>query len=999
MSYIVILSLSFISVGIWDFALMAKCLQKKNKIGNRLGLACMGAGLTTASYLLAVISKNYFLYSLFSSGYFASVSFTLYALALFLESYTEQTDGKVVRLMNRLFLIWLVADIAVLAVNPFKEIAISYVYRDTLIAKYSYKMGLLCQCHLIYAYCMVVFVLYLLIKKSLAVPAMYRRQYHYPIVAILPVVVLNAVYLFVPGMAGYDYLDYSLLGYSIAAMTMYRNCFSQINHGMTDLYRNWIFENVGQGIVLFDYSGKLLVKNEKAESMLPEVYFRENMTAEEFLSQCGIQDKIRCGDRHSFQFYRKIDNVLMPTRCDYSAMVNEKNECMGHLLVFTDISMEMDILTGFHSWDNFKASADNTEQDISAAVVACDLNNLTEINRTFGRDVGDRVLQLQARVMREEFVDDAYFIRGREAILVAICYQKDEAYAREKLENVQKRMLAEKSFDCQLQLQGAVGICKGKSDIVETIQGTMDAVRAKKLLDGSSYHSDFLNSLLRALQECDKDTEAHVKRTQKTAEELAIRIGLSDAERNNLALLAVLHDIGKVGIPLELLNKPGKLTDEEWAVIRSHVQKGYQIAKSSQELSGIADMILHHHERWDGKGYPDGLVGEQIPMLSRVISVIDSYDAMINDRAYRKGLPEKQAREELIRGSGTQFDPDIVAAFLQLLEEKDSIREDTADAVEESSAEILEEAVNEEPQPIQNATVSVHRMSYTRYILEGDSKIIHVDDNFEKLTGYTKEDVANGMSQIDLIFPAERAEYLVEIRKQLVNGGFAYCEHRIRTKNGKAKHVFCFGRTYFDSAARSERTEIITTDSAHTYAVRVLVGEKHKRTTQKSGQWDTRLQKEPLTGLMTYSAFKNIAGGYNANGETRAMMLVMDIDHFSKYTETYGKTAGDRLIGEVSHALRKSLHENDLACRMENDRFAIMLLYNKGVSDEKMVRRAHQLCDRINMMMTADGRSEYTLSMGGAFLNEKVRNYQQLCDAAVQALRRAKEDGCARFAL
>ena len=104
-----------------------------------------------------------------------------------------------------------------------------------------------------------------------------------------------------------------------------------------------------------------------------------------------------------------------------------------------------------------------------------------------------------------------------------------------------------------------------------------------------------------------------------------------------------MHDIGKVAIPLEILNKPGKLTDEEWEIIKSHTIKGYEIAKSTPELEGVADMIKYHHERWDGKGYPDGLSLETIALLSRIIYVVDAYDAMINNRSYRKAKSVEEA--------------------------------------------------------------------------------------------------------------------------------------------------------------------------------------------------------------------------------------------------------------------------------------------------------------------------------------------------------------------
>jgi len=126
----------------------------------------------------------------------------------------------------------------------------------------------------------------------------------------------------------------------------------------------------------------------------------------------------------------------------------------------------------------------------------------------------------------------------------------------------------------------------------------------------------------------------------------------------------VLHDIGKIGISSAILNKPGKLAPEEYEIIKSHPRMGRRILEPISMLSGVVPIIYHHHERWDGNGYPEGLAGEEIPLGSRLMMVADTYEAMTSDRAYRKGLPHQVAVDELRSCSGTQFDPECVKAFL-----------------------------------------------------------------------------------------------------------------------------------------------------------------------------------------------------------------------------------------------------------------------------------------------------------------------------------------------
>jgi HD-GYP domain-containing protein (c-di-GMP phosphodiesterase class II) len=144
-------------------------------------------------------------------------------------------------------------------------------------------------------------------------------------------------------------------------------------------------------------------------------------------------------------------------------------------------------------------------------------------------------------------------------------------------------------------------------------------------------------------------------------------IGLTNQQFDELELFSTLHDIGKIGIDNQLLNKPAKLTDEEWIKMKKHSEIGYRIAMASPELMSIAYYILTHHERWDGKGYPQGLVGENIPILSRILAVSDAYDAMTQDRPYRKAMLKQDAIAEIVKNSGTQFDPDIARLLIEIV--------------------------------------------------------------------------------------------------------------------------------------------------------------------------------------------------------------------------------------------------------------------------------------------------------------------------------------------
>jgi putative nucleotidyltransferase with HDIG domain len=145
-------------------------------------------------------------------------------------------------------------------------------------------------------------------------------------------------------------------------------------------------------------------------------------------------------------------------------------------------------------------------------------------------------------------------------------------------------------------------------------------------------------------------------------------MGLNEKELRNLELGSVLHDIGKIGTYEAILNKPEELTKDEFNVIKLHPEKGAEMLSAIKQLTEVVPSIKYHHERYDGQGYPDGLKGEEIPVLSRILCVADAVDSMLADRPYRKGMPMSDIVEELRKGSGTQFDPLVIDAFLKTLQ-------------------------------------------------------------------------------------------------------------------------------------------------------------------------------------------------------------------------------------------------------------------------------------------------------------------------------------------
>lgn len=306
-----------------------------------------------------------------------------------------------------------------------------------------------------------------------------------------------------------------------------------------------------------------------------------------------------------------------------------------------------DILTGLFNRSYFEEELKrlNSPRHYPVSIIMCDVDGLKLINDSMGHHNGDELLKATANVIRSAFrTSDAVARVGGDEFAV-ILPNSSLGAAEQAVKRIESAVNKHNESNPQFPLSLSIGYSTGAETLQNLVIEADNYLNRNKLHRSSSAKSNFTKTLMAMLAERDYITEGHAERLEKMAVNMADTLGLTSGEKTDLMLLAKFHDIGKVGISDKLLFKPSSLSKDEQDEMKRHSEIGYRIAQSSPELGPIAKYILHHHEWWNGAGYPLGLKGEEIPLLCRILSILDTFDAMTSDRPYRKALDCQQVKE------------------------------------------------------------------------------------------------------------------------------------------------------------------------------------------------------------------------------------------------------------------------------------------------------------------------------------------------------------------
>ena len=339
-----------------------------------------------------------------------------------------------------------------------------------------------------------------------------------------------------------------------------------------------------------------------------------------------------------------------------------------------------DSMTGLYNRRYFGEVATRLvlEDTLPISVIIGDINGLKLINDAFGHELGDKLIKEAAEILKASVRSSDIVTRIGGDEFAIFLPQTSMETANAVLSRIEKGSLTfnEKNVDTPIKISISLGLSTMESrdaSLEDTIRTAEDIMYKNKLFEHRSSHNSIMASIKDMLARRGEIKEENLSNLQSIARQFGEELGLKDDMIQQLIMLASIHDLGKVTIDAEILSKRGPLTDDEWTVLRKHPEMGYRIAIAYMELAAIADFILSHHERWDGTGYPSGLAGEDIPLLSRIISILDAYDAMTTGRPYRKSLPKEEAIKEIMENAGTQFDPRIAGVFVRLMSEADLI--------------------------------------------------------------------------------------------------------------------------------------------------------------------------------------------------------------------------------------------------------------------------------------------------------------------------------------
>jgi diguanylate cyclase (GGDEF)-like protein/PAS domain S-box-containing protein/putative nucleotidyltransferase with HDIG domain len=459
-------------------------------------------------------------------------------------------------------------------------------------------------------------------------------------------------------------------------------------------YRGLI-DNLKEGVVVHAPDTKIISCNLKASEMLgisiDELTgkFSNNL---DFNFVCENLDKMKVKDYpvnliksnnspikdQILGIQQKDENNLLWVQVNGIPVLSTDGTLEEIVISFKDITYERlhqeqlefaahnDYLTGLFNRRYYEETLEilDIEENYPLTIVMADINGLKLINDAFGHATGDKLLVSAANLLQEYCRPTDILARIGGDEFVILMPKTNESVAGEFISNLKQKSSKIETESIPLSISfGYSSKTMSIEDIQEVYRSAEDLMYREKLLEIPSMRSSAIETILNTLYEKDPKSETHSRTVSILSEEIAKAAGLSIQDVSEVKTAGLLHDIGKIIISSSIINKTGLLTSDEYTTMKNHSEIGFRILNSTQDMRSISNIVLNHHERWDGKGYPRGIKKEEIPYKSRIISIADAFDAMTSLRNYRASISKEEALQEIIDHAGTQFDPELVKIF------------------------------------------------------------------------------------------------------------------------------------------------------------------------------------------------------------------------------------------------------------------------------------------------------------------------------------------------
>lgn len=364
--------------------------------------------------------------------------------------------------------------------------------------------------------------------------------------------------------------------------------------------------------------------------------------------------------------HHKESEKLNRSIVDKSLQIQELNRKLSSKSEAVQNASIYDNLTKLYNrkfFDNL-LSRINHELLMPVSIVVLDINGLGQLNSMEGYSAGDELLEKTSEILHKVCIDTDVVARtgSSEFTILMTATREPEAYGTAR--NIQRQFASLDNTDLTLSF-GVAQMHTKEESIFVVLEAARKNLILEKMLDSNSNSNGIISMMMITLSAYSRETVEHSNRMRDMSVNFGRKLGMAPSELSRLAVAAQLHDVGKIGIPDSILNKKERLEDHERELIRRHSELGFNIVNAIPFLNEIAIDILQHHESWDGTGYPHGIRGEDISLNARIINIIDSYDAMTNERVYGTTKTPEEAIDELRKSSGRKYDPHLVSEFIR----------------------------------------------------------------------------------------------------------------------------------------------------------------------------------------------------------------------------------------------------------------------------------------------------------------------------------------------